>query len=187
MKKINIITLVLLSIICIGCMRTKPCPSCLSDLNYFPYEKGQYLKFINLQSDTLVYIITYKEIYDDDFATKGGIYNKGNFCVSYINIYIESLKDVKKIGCGVSVSGSLEEVWNVDAGIRFSIENDTSDFLTKELITNNCSYKKVNKYLNDIIIMKNNNNKLVKKVVIVKNKGLVSYTTADGEEWKLAE
>ena len=133
MKKINIITLVLLSIICIGCMRTKPCPSCLSDLNYFPYEKGQYLKFINLQSDTLVYIITYKEIYDDDFATKGGIFNKGNNCESFIRFDVESFENVLKMGCGVKVSGSLEKVFRIDAGILFSIENDTYDYLTKEL------------------------------------------------------
>jgi len=43
------------------------------------------------------------------------------------------------------------------------------------------------KYLNDIIIIENENNKTIKKVVIVKDKGLVSYTTADGEEWKLVE
>jgi proline dehydrogenase len=42
-------------------------------------------------------------------------------------------------------------------------------------------------YLNDTLSVENENNKSVKKIIIVKNKGIVSYTTADGKEWKLVE
>jgi hypothetical protein len=35
--------------------------------------------------------------------------------------------------------------------------------------------------------LENGNNQLIKKMVFIKNKGLTSYITANGEEWNLIE
>lgn len=178
MKKLSIILIILLSVFCIECNRTEPCPSCLSDLNYFPYIKGQNLKFINYQNDTLIYTITDEQIYEDASATRSG---KDNYCLSDALFKINSNQGTLN-RCGINVQGSLNKAWSVHVHVRFN-----SKILEIELLEKSCTYKKLSKYLKDTIVIENEDNQLVKKVVIIKGKGLVSYTTADGEEWKLVE
>jgi len=192
MKKQNIV-LFFFAIICIGCERTEPCPSVLSDLNYFPYIKGQSLKFINSQNDTLIYAITNEEIFDSGFATRGGgINSMGNYCTSMALFEINSTQDTAAMDCEIGVDGSLDKVWSF--ALRVYLRKNQYNNERLEIIPiqskhsgKKVKYNEISNYVNDTLTLEDENNKIVKKVIIVKNKGIVSYTTADGEKWGLAE
>ena len=188
MKKADII-IIILSIFCITCNRVESCPefpSCLND--YFPYINGQSLKYTNSQYDTLDFFVAEAGIYSEsDFAYRGLV--KGNYCSRYASISINSTQDEQGINCHchVKAEGSLDKVGRVVVNIIFYNELHGSEYLTIEPLKKSCSYKKLSKYLEDTYTIENVNNKSIKRVVIVKGKGIVSYTTADGEEWKLVE
>jgi len=185
MKKINIIIVVLLSIFCVAC-GSQPCPDVSVALDYFPYYKGQELKFTNSQNNTLAFIIANKENENAGSARRGGIGYKGNYCPSYAGFGMSTTQDTIKINCNISVDGSLDKVWSTSLSIHFYAGVHNSSFFN-EALKKTCSYKNLSKNLEDTIVIENENNQIVKKIVIVKGKGLISYTTADGEEWKLIE
>jgi len=191
MKNLSII-IVLFSIVCIGCERQVPCPSAFS-VNYFPYAKGQNLKYINNHNDTLIYTITNEEIYDGGFATKGGgINNKGNYCCSGAIFFINSISDKAEMNCEITMEGSADNVWEFTLRVylkKILYNNERLEIvpIKSEHWRKKIKYSDMSKYLEDTLILENENNKIVKKMVIVKGKGIVSYTTADGVEWKLVE
>ena len=176
---------VCLIILCVAC-GYKPCPDISVDLNYFPYYNGQELKFTDSKNNTLTFIIANKENENTDYAKRGGIGYKGNYCGYNIGCEINPTQDAARMNCSISVNGSLDKVWNVLVVVYLFKEVHSNEWLEIN-IKKNCSYKNLNKHLEDTITIENENNAIVKKVVILKGKGLVSYTTADGEEWKLVE
>ena len=167
---------------CLAC-GSKPCPDVSVGLNYFPYYEGQELKFTNSQNNTQTFIIANKRDKDSGSAMRSG---KGNFCNSCTQFDINSTQDIVKMNYSINVNGSLDKVWNVLVVVHLFKELHSNELLEIN-IKKNCSYKNLSKYLEDTITIENRTNQIVKKVVIVKGKGLVSYTTADGEEWKLVE
>ena len=166
---------------CVACS-SKSCPELPANFNYFPYYEGQELIFTNLKNNTRTLNVFYGKI-DHYDSWRNGIYHKGNCCEYTMSLILQG---TERMICDVSVSGSVGKVRNVRVCIMLSKELHNNDYLEIK-IEANCAYKKLSKYLEDTIIIENENNKLVKKVVIVKGKGLVSYTTADGEEWNLVE
>jgi len=65
-----------------------------------------------------------------------------------------------------------------------------SDYFAMPLLQGSntiCNYDEITTHLADTISIENESNTIIRKIVIIKGKGLVSYTTADGEEWELIE
>jgi hypothetical protein len=179
MKKLSII-IILLSILCAGC--TIDCPEFPVELDYFPYYTGQVLEFTNSKYDLQTYTITYK-IFSDPSSCSTGLYSKCE-CSAYTEFQAGRNRDKANIDMFFTFRG-LRRVGEINIQGRFL---DT--FIEKSILTKKggVSFKNVHKYLdNTISIESTRENCSIKKVVIVKNKGIVSYTTADGEEWKLVE
>jgi hypothetical protein len=181
MKKLSLV-IVLLLLFCIGCYKNKPCPAFLPDLNYFPYYHGQKIKFVNLQQDTCIFTIT-NEIPQEVSESK--LCYMRHICRLYPN------QDDGSIIFDLLLTGSKITVgeFHIYAYIYLPNDNKESICITPIKLRDHAriTYKKVGKYLDDIIVYEDENNKTIKKLVIVKNKGLASYTTADGEEWRLVE
>ena len=160
------------------------CPEFPAELNYFPYYEGQELQFINSQRNIQSFTITNKE------NSESEVFGQNCKCLCYIFTYfnINSLSDSLSMRCEINIDGR-ENVWgiNIDCHIEDNLRNKELLSIGVELPDNKISYDEIDKYLEDTIIIENKNNKTVTKIVFVKNKGLVSYTTADGEEWKLVE
>ena len=190
MKKISIIIIVLFSVLSIGCKKTH-CPAFPADLNYFPYTKGQVLKFINSQQETHSFIIN-------------GAGNSGSWsfewnckCECDVSSTFEMLSNPDSVGENYfpSILGFIniygeegDPISEIGMNFVFSSYIYNSEGLSKTLeIVKPVPLTEVSKYIDDIIAIENENNKIITKIVIVKGKGLVSYTTADGEEWKLVE
>ena len=114
MKKISII-IALLSIFCTGCKTD--CPSFPSELNYFPYYKGQEVKFAKFQIDTIVYIITGATYYNDDCTERGGINNKGNYCTSEAELILNSIQSDADMKCRIFVEGSVNNIWEIHVSV----------------------------------------------------------------------
>jgi len=171
MKKLSIIIVVLLSTY--GCQKIH-CPAFPTDLNYFPYTEGQNLKFANFQHDIHSFITTKK------YNSKGEAFEWNCKCVCVIESQFRASDNqgldiqacLSFIGRSTASNGSLD--FNISSGENFFIKL----FQDKEI-----PYKEIGKHLSDTIFGVNG----IAKVVIVKGKGLVSYTTVDGEEWKLVE
>jgi len=178
MKKISII-ITLLLLFCIGCRRH--CSEFPANLNYFPYSKKQKLEFINSQRDIQTLIVSDKESSKSYFLE---MYSKG-FCNAYSNVSIHSTQNIFDIRCSIKIKECVEV--NLICDVQNTVQ---SDYLTMNLLQESnmiCNYDEINKYLSDTIYIEKENNKILTKIFIVKNKGIVSYTTADGEEWKLVE
>ena len=161
-----------------GCK--KHCPAFPAELNYFPYSKGQELLFCNAD-DTLHFVIIRQgnsnasdycytsKCNDCDIFSTFTMYNNYSFEL-FVNISLFGMKQIS--GMKIISSVTTSKVF---------------DGFEKTFEVKPVSYSEAGKYFNNTISLENEKNKIVKKVVIVKNKGLVSYTTADGEEWKLVE
>jgi len=182
MKRISSI-IVLSLIFCIGCKIY--CPEFPANLNYFPYHEGQELKFTNSQQDIQSFIVSSKN------DSKASSFGQNCKCVCHAGSVFRTNenKDSLSIRCGFEILGGrndLSSAVNISCDVQYSYLY--SDYLSTGLnLEKSVPYDELYKYLEDTITMETENNKLVKKVVIVKGKGLVSYTTADGEEWKLVE
>jgi len=183
MKKINIVIAFFLLILCIGCKKTY-CPGFPIDLNYFPYSKNQELKFVNSQQNIRNFIVYNNENsqpWSYDWNCKCACDAVSLFKLhpnpDTLGIYLSSISGM------IGLSGG-EEVSKISISFIFS----SSESLSKILYEGkSISYKEVGKYFSDTISMENEDNKIITKVVIAKGKGLLSYTTADGEEWKLVD
>ena len=170
MKKLSII-IILISALCSCCKRAY-CPAFPAELNYFPYSKGQEIFFYNSQ-DTLTFVITRQ---GNSEASDFG-YNSHYHCEIGSTVQMDGIYGVINFIGGETVS-------KID--VEFYLSN--GEVLGKTLYEgNSIPYAEVGKYFNDTISIEKENNKTINKIIIVKNKGLVSYATADGEEWKLVE
>jgi len=183
MKKLNLIIGILFTIVCFGCKDTF-CPGFPKEINYFPYHRNQELTFEDSQQS----VCTFRIIGGGNSESWSYKWNCKCECgaeSSFQMIPILYTSDMNYL----FVNGTIQIFGGEGAkGITMSLYFSSSEYLTKRLYEDKKIFQtKINEYLEDTISIENNNNKLVKKVVIVKNKGLVSYTTADGEEWKLAE
>lgn len=175
----------MLSILCIGCKRTH-CPAFPADLNYFPYYKGQEIKFVNSHNDIHCFTIANKEdSKPEDFAWN---------CKCYCNVYTAFSTELNQDSLGLEYTirvGGLMEARDIDLECRFH-KKDSNDYNAEYLLKNimfggNFPYEEISKYLDDMIILEKEDNTIVKKIVLIKNRGIVSYTTADGKEWRLIE
>jgi len=177
MKNISII---IISLLFIGMGCKIHCPEFPANLNYFPYYKGQELRFTNSQQDIQNFIISSK----NDSKAYSFAWNCKCDCDinSIFNIYHQKNDYLNIIG-GLYIESEIV------SSIMVSCNINNSEYLSRILSFEDKKifYDEIYKYLEDTIIIENENNQIVKKVVIVKGKGLVSYTTADGEEWKLVE
>jgi len=181
MKNLTVIIIVLLSVICVSCKKTH-CPAFPSDLNYFPYSQEQELKFVNSQQNFQYFTITSKE----NSKAESFEWNCRCECFVYTMFSANSNTDSLNIRCDIHVYGRS---YGSNISMIFQIYSKSNDESIYKQITTDKSfpYEEMGQYIEDSVTLENDNNKLIKKVVFVKNKGLVSYTTADGEEWKLVE
>jgi len=182
MKKVSII-IILLSVFCMGCKIH--CPEFPANLNYFPYYEGQELKFTNSQQDIQSFIVSSKN------DSKASSFGQNCKCVCHAGSVFRTTenRDSLSLRCGLEISGGRNDLSNsvsISCDLQYSYLY--SDYLSTGLnLEKTVPYDELYKYLEDTIIIENENNQIVKKIVIVKGKGLISYTTADGEEWKLVE
>ena len=183
MKKISVTIVTALLLFCVGCKTH--CPEFPAELNYFPYYEGQELKFINSQNDIRNFVISNKE------NTKS--YSFGNnckcVCDAFSSFRTSENQDSISLNCNINiVGGRYNDVIasHMEISCYFQYSYYYSDYLSRELPAGK-PYEELYDYLEDIITIEKENNKIVNKIVIVKGKGLVSYTTVDGEEWKLVE
>jgi len=182
MKKLSLI-LVLLSVSCTSCKKTH-CPGFPANLNYFPYYNGQELKFVNSQQNFQSFTITNKE------NSKSESFAWNCDCACGIESIFSTNENQDSLGIKAAYLRLYEGeyVSSLKIGFYFQYSYLHEEHLVKSIdLENPVSYNEVYKYLQDTIVIENDNNQLVKKIVVVKGKGLVSYTTADGEEWKLVE
>ena len=181
MKKVSII-IVLLSIFCINCKIH--CPEFPAELNYFPYYEGQELQFFNSQQNVRIFTIAKKANSKSDSFER----NCKCECFLYSMFNAISNRDTVSIRSEINIYGreNIESVY-INCYIEDNQWNNELLSIGVELPDKKTSYDEISKYLENTVILENDNNQIVKRVVIVKNKGLVSYTTADGEEWKLVE
>jgi hypothetical protein len=93
---------------------------------------------------------------------------------------LDSLRKLKNISSEI-IKESLEVLFDYDNRQFWSITYDDCGMYTDVLDT------KGNYYLRSWYCPDENNGKIVNNAIIVKDKGLVSYTTVDGEKWKLIE
>jgi hypothetical protein len=180
MKKISVIIIVLLSIT--GCKIH--CPEFPADLNYFPYYEGQELQFINSQQNIRSFTIVKKA------NSKSNSFGENCKCECFVYSMFNtnSNQDTVSIRSEINIYGR-ENVGSVyiNCYIEDNLWNSELLSIGVELPDKKTSYEKISKYLENTITIENENNQIVKSVVIVKGKGLVSYTTVDGEEWNLVE
>jgi len=180
MKEVSII--ILLLFVLLGCKTH--CPEFPANLNYFPYYEGQELKFTNSKQNIRIFIVSYKE----DSKAYSFAWNCKCDCSAESGFHTTESQDSLSIKAAFFRFSGEKYISSVDIGFRFQYSYMYGDDLRITLgIEKSVPYDELYKYLEDTIIIENENNQLVKKVVIVKGKGLVSYTTADGEEWELVE
>jgi len=179
MKKIYTIIYIILILFLItifGCRKEK-CPGFPTGLNFFPYSKGQELKFINSLNEIKSFII--EEKYSSlPYELCNGLYGKCACEPPKSGFFTYQNQDSIQIQCSL-------EIWDnnvLEASSQFRYSYLYSDYFFKEFSNATTFLSEI-----DTITIEGNNSKICKKVVIVKEKGLVSYTTADGEEWKLVE
>ncbi|MDR2972438.1 MAG: hypothetical protein LBU83_11005 [Bacteroidales bacterium] len=185
MKKISTITIILLSIFCIGCKKIH-CPAFPADLNYFPYSKGQELKFINSHNSVSNFVISNRE----NSKAYSLEWNCKCVCEASSGFNTNQTQDSLTLSCNLYFGGGRYDAttYSIFLTCNFQYSFHFSDELSKRvLLEQETPYNELSKHLSDTISIENEDNKIVNKVVIVKGKGLVSYTTADGEEWKLVK
>ena len=185
--------MILLSVFCIGCKKKIHCPEFPANLNYFPYYIGQELKFTNMQQNIRSFVITNKEnskakVFNEDcpdclcspissFKT-----NQNQDLLEIIYAYISISVLDEKIVPSAMMSFDFSFLMKNNVPFRDNLGVNLLSKLKKPIL-----YSEIETYLPDTVLIEKENNIGVTKVVIVKGKGLVSYTTADGEEWKLVE
>ena len=184
MQKVTIIIIVLLTIT--GCKKTH-CPEYPATLNYFPYSVGQELKFVDSQQNIQSFTIEHKNNSKAESFAWNCKCACGAHSISYTNENQDSLSLQFKVfidgGYGSDVTAH-----SINVGCSFQYSYEYSDHLEKRIdFEKEVSYNEIYKYVNDTMSIEKEDGYIVKKAVIVKGKGLVSYTTIDGEEWKLVE
>ena len=189
MKKINII-ITLLSLFCIGCYTKVKCPGFPNDLNIFPYYENQKLKFINSQQDFRDFI-PYQIRQQKPFTCKTPLNHPHECectCSSYSELRAYFVQNTIGVYAMCWLSGEGRNgFYAIEVDFSFSYDTHSDNFTKTLFEGNTIPHKDIGKYVEDTICIENENNKSVTKIVVVKGKGLVSYTTADGEEWKLVE
>jgi len=181
MHRTSVIIIILLSVFCVGCKKTH-CPAFPANLNYFPYSNGQELHFTNSQNDISSFVISDKK----NSKESSYEWNCACECVAHSGFKTNMNQDSLIIDCYLFIIGNFASSVFIDC--NFTYIYHYSDNLSENLmVEQQIPYEDLAKHLNDTISIEKENSKIVKKTVIVKNKGLISYTTADGEEWKLLE
>ena len=170
------------SIILISCKELY-CPAFPADLNYFPYYNGQELKFVNsYQNEKQLVIFENKN--SKDYSTE----RTDKASCSAESFFIANFnQDSLIMECGIRIGGRKNAVNHITVDCIVK-KNNTYDgeYLWKFVdIPRMTPYSKIGKHISDTICLENKNNKIIKKIVILKSKGVVSYTMANGEEWKL--
>ena len=198
MKKIGVISVIILLLFIsnMACYKRVHCPGLPTNLDYFPYHDGQTLKYVNSQQDTVNFVIA--QVTDN---TKSVTCQESPKCPDCkcecgfgktFSALGDTLQDrIPSIYAHFGVEGGGPKTIT-SANIKLSFTCFVDDW-SKSLFNKNIykgekiTYGQIDDFFNDTISIENANNEVVKKIVIVKGKGLVSYTTADGEEWKLVE
>jgi len=183
MRNLTVIIIAFCFVFFLGCYKKTDCPGFPANLNYFPYTLGQYLDFVNSLQDTSTFII-FEKVKTVDYTV---YFSRPGFkppCNTTMHFHMASNKEKKEISGGFLIDGGGPGIINF-AEIVILFEKD----IFKKVIIEDVkiSYNEIENYLTDTLSIENMVNKTVKKVVIVKGEGIVSYTTADGEEWKLLD
>jgi len=173
MRKISIVIIILTSIFYTGCKKTH-CPAFPAELNYFPYDKGQIIKFENSQKEIQSFEISYKD--------NSKSYNFDWNCKCACEVYSSFRTNENHLECGIY----LEDIFNNMVSLVELHCNFYGGTFSKELLMGQkVPYNELYRYLSDTISVETEHGHTW--MVFVKDKGLVSYTTVDGEEWKLVE
>ncbi|NLJ82801.1 MAG: hypothetical protein GX330_06720 [Bacteroidales bacterium] len=184
MKKLSSI-LILLSIMFTGCKQID-CPNFPDNLTYLPYENGQELKFMNTDGDIRSFTIVSKE----NSTPYSFSSNCKCECAVYTRFTTTSNEENISMECRIDIfSRQNINVFFMHSSIGNAQLTDLMDkeVSLKEFGLTFKDYNKISKYLEDTILLENENNQLITKMVFVKNKGLASYTTANGDVWTLIE
>jgi len=176
MKKLSLIIVILLSIFCSGCKKTH-CPAFPANLNYFPYFKGQELKFTNSQQNIRSFIVLEEE--------NSNAYSFEWNCKCACEAC--SLFSTSRNQDSLMISGEFYIIGGEDDSNISTVSIYFGNLRKKIDFEKSISYNEIYKYVADTIIIEDIGSKPIRKIVTVKNKGLISYTTADGEEWRLVE
>jgi hypothetical protein len=193
MKKI-LILIAICCAFCFSCNKKIHCPALHHNLYYFPYYNNQVLKYSNSHQDIDTFIIgqtdkTKKYVCEEtdkcrcecgcdmyaEFRTHNALENNVTFI--YGMLYAS----------GVGEEAGFISSINLDVQLYHNLNYSSNKFKKTLFKDKKISYNDINKYIGDTIIIENTDNEFIHKIAIVKDKGLVSYTTADGEEWKLEE
>jgi hypothetical protein len=146
------------------------------------------LIFTNSQLDTQYFKIERRE----NSKSESLAWNCHCECAVYSLFTATTTPDIFDIRCDIKVGGA-DFAKNIAINCTLNFQNyDESqsykEYLSEQIIPDKkFLYEETSKYLKDTIFLKKENNKMVIKMAIVKNKGLISFTTADGKEWILAE
>jgi len=195
MRKASVIIIILLSVLCVGCYKQVHCPGLPANLDYFPYYDGQILKYANSQQNVINFVIGQVENHTKSYTCQespkcpeckcGCAFSKAFRTGNVLQ------NGVTYIYASFSTEGSgPKTITSVGIGLLFTcFVDDWSHNRFNKIVYQGkkISYNQVDEYLEDTVLLENENNMIITKAVIVKGKGLVSYTTADGEEWELIE
>lgn len=182
-KKIkNIIIIIYLAFIIYGCKDIQ-CPGYPEKVNYFPYEKEQEIKFTNTQNEVNSFII-FNTQKTDPFSFSWNckcVCGASSFFSTYEN------NDSLRIDASCDIVGERKDLCSsLDLRFDFIYSYHYKDYFFKTInIGKKVPFDEIYKYINDTIYLENENNINFKKLVLVRNKGIVSYTTSDGEVWIL--
>ena len=190
MKKI-LILITICCAFCFSCNKKTHCPALPASLNYYPYYEGQVLQYVNSQQEIQNFVIAYIEDYRKSYICERTLKcPECCECSHSLAVRTNYVLDaqISYMYAHFSVGGGGPEIIS-SANMSFLFTCSLEDNrLEKTLFENEkIPYNKIDQFFNDTISIENVNNELIHKIMIVKNKGLVSYTTADGEEWKLVE
>ena len=168
MKNTSIIIVILLSILGIGCKKIH-CPAFPVEFvnTYLPYYEEKSLSFF-YNNDTLSSVVSRIHTSKEEF------YSKNCDCSCSADYYF--LTDNNLLSCDIAFD---EAGYYGYLHIKANAISFYKDFKDINLFTTN-DYT----VFGDTIFL---NNVDGGEARVVKGKGLVSYTTADGEEWKLVE
>lgn len=177
----NIIIVTCLALIIYGCKDIQ-CHGYPENANYFPYEKEQEIKFSNSKNEVKSLII-YNTIKTDSYS-----FDWNCKCVCNASVYFITHENADSISITglCNIIGGRGDIsflhFNVD--LSFSNPSHYSDKFYKKLNPEKkVPINEFYKYLPDTIYLENENNITFKELVLVRNKGIVSFTTADGEIW----
>lgn len=138
-------------------------------LAYMPYENGEFLKFKNLDNDTLVFKIK------DTYASGPSSFDWNCKCACISDAGFETeinTQNALGIKSGISISN---EPYLTNIGYVFYDGDSINDYFSLLVTGNNPYIKDNNAFFGDSIIIEDQENERIVKVKILKGKGIVEF------------